>query len=403
VGVNSGQWAVGGGESAPGFAGGLNRGQHTGVRSAYIHVPFCRHRCGYCNFTLIAGRNDLIDPYLAALYKQLSWLGGAREVDTLFLGGGTPTHLRGEQLERLLATVRKWHPLADGGEFSVEANPADVDSEVIAILAKHGVTRISLGAQSFQSDKLRLLERDHEPGDIVQAVELARGGGLDVSLDLIFGVPGESLAAWQDDLRSALGLSPDHISTYGLTFEKGTAYWNRLQHGELTKIDEEIEREMYAAAIDQLSAAGFEHYEVSNFARPRKRCRHNEVYWAGGEYYAAGPGAARHVAGVRETNHRSVTKWLSCVVADEAPVAERECLPPEEKARELLVFGLRRMEGVGRKWFAARSGFPLDDLVEVPLREFVAAGLLADDGQRVKLTREGLFVSDSIWPELLGH
>ena len=372
-------------------------------RSAYIHVPFCRHRCGYCNFTLVAGRDDLIESFLVALEKELTWLGKARAVDMLFLGGGTPTHLRGEQLVRLFTTVLRWHPLARGCEFSVEANPADVDAETIAILSECGVTRISLGAQSFQAEKLRLLERDHGRDDIVRAVELARGRGLDVSLDLIFGAPGESLAGWQDDLRSAIELSADHISTYGLTFEKGTAFWNRLQHGELAQVDEEIEREMYAAAIDQLSAAAFEHYEVSNFAWQGKRCRHNEVYWAGGEYYAAGPGAARHVASVRESNHRSVTKWLNCVLAGEAPVAERECLPPDEKARELLVFGLRRMEGVDRKWFVAQSGFHLDELVGEPLRTLVSAGLLADDGRRVKLTREGLFVSDSIWPELLRH
>jgi len=370
-------------------------------RSAYIHVPFCRHRCGYCNFTLVAGRDDLIEPFLAALETELSWLGEPREVDTLFLGGGTPTHLRGKQLERLLTIVLRWHPLAKGSECSVEANPANVDSETVGILGGHGVTRISLGAQSFQLEKLKLLERDHGPDDIARATDLARGRGLDVSLDLIFGAPGETLAGWQNDLQMGPRLSPDHVSTYGLTLEKGTSFWNRLQHGELLKIDEEVERQMYEAAIDRLTAAGFEHYEVSNFARPAKRCRHNEVYWTGGEYYAAGPGAARHVGGVRETNHRSVTKWLDCVSGVRSPVAERESLPPEEKARELLVFGLRRLEGVDRHWFAARSGFELDDLVAPPIRKFVAAGLLSDDRQRVKLTREGLFVSDSIWPELL--
>src|SRR5262245_57443898 len=221
-------------------------------RSAYIHVPFCRHRCGYCNFTLVAGRDDLIESYLAALDTELSSLGQAREVDTLFLGGGTPTHFRGGQLVRLLTTVLKWHPLkpphlgplpggeGERAEFSVEANPTDVNSETIAILGEHGVTRISLGAQSFQPEKLRLLERDHGPDDIMRAVELARGRGLNVSLDLIFGAPGELLAGWQDDLKSAIELSPNHVSTYGLTFEKGTAFWNRLQHGELGKIEEEI-------------------------------------------------------------------------------------------------------------------------------------------------------------------
>lgn len=370
-------------------------------RSAYIHVPFCRHRCGYCNFTLVAGRDELVEPFLAALEKELSWLGEPREVDTLFFGGGTPTHLRGEQLRRLLTIVLHWHPLAAVAEFSVEANPADVDAETVAILADHGVTRISLGAQSFDAKKLRLLERDHQPDDIARAVEISRNRGLDVSLDLIFGTPGELFVGWQSDLDAAVRLAPDHVSTYGLTFEKGTSFWSRREHGELRQTDEEIEREMYAAAIDRLAAAGLEHYEVSNFAAPGKRCRHNEVYWTGGEYFAAGPGAARHIGGVRETNHRSVTKWLQCVQQGQSPVEERECLSAEDKARELLVFAMRRIEGVRRDWFKAKSGYEIDSLVGEQLRQFVAKGLLADDGQRVRLTREGLFVSDAMWPEFL--
>jgi oxygen-independent coproporphyrinogen III oxidase len=370
-------------------------------RSAYIHVPFCRHRCGYCNFALVTGRNDLIEPFLTALETELSWLEQPREVGTLFFGGGTPTHLRGKHLRRLLEIVLKWHPLATHPEFSVEANPADVDEETVAILADHGVTRISLGAQSFQAEKLRLLERDHQPGDIAQAVELVRGRGLDVSLDLIFGAPEETVAGWQDDLDAAIRLAPDHISTYGLTFEKGTAFWTRREQRELKQVDEELEREMYAAAIDRLTAVGFEHYEVSNFAKPDKRCRHNEIYWTGGEYFAAGPGAARHVGGVRETNHRSVTKWLQCIQNGQTPVAERECLNAEDKARELLVFALRRLEGVERDWFSGKTGYEIDALVGKPLARFIAGKLLDDDGKKVRLSREGLFVSDALWPALL--
>jgi oxygen-independent coproporphyrinogen III oxidase len=377
-------------------------------RSAYIHVPFCRHRCGYCNFTLIAGRDELIPRFLAALEKELSWLGEPREVETLFFGGGTPTHLRGDDLRRLLETALKWHPsvrTSEGNsfEFSVEANPADLDAETVAILADYGVNRISLGAQSFNPEKLKLLERDHRPGDITQAVGLARNRGLSVSLDLIFGAPGESPEHWQQDLTSAIALAPDHISTYGLTFEQGTSFWTRLEHGALAKIDEESEREMYSAAIDQITAAGFEHYEVSNFARPGKRCRHNENYWLGGEYFAAGPGAARHIGGVRETNHRSVLGWLHAIEADQSPVAEQENLPAGEKARELLVFALRRLEGITRDWFAAKTGLTVDALVGEPLQRFVDAGLMIDDGQRIRLSRDGLFVSDSLWPYFLGQ
>jgi oxygen-independent coproporphyrinogen-3 oxidase len=276
-----------------------------------------------------------------------------------------------------------------------------VDLETVAILAEHGVTRISLGGQSFDAQKLRLLERDHQPDDIARAVELVRERGLAVSLDLIFGAPGETLAGWQRDLETAISLAPEHISTYGLTFEKGTQYWARRERGELNQLDEEIEREMYAAAIDHLIAAEFEHYEVSNFAKSGKRCRHNEVYWTGGEYFAAGPGAARHIGGARETNHRSVTKWLQCIQSGQSPVAERECLNVEDKARELLVFALRRLDGVERDWFFGKSGFEIDVLVGEPLRRATSAGLLEDDGRRIRLTREGLFVSDALWPTFL--
>ncbi|MBW8884077.1 MAG: radical SAM family heme chaperone HemW, partial [Planctomycetia bacterium] len=288
-------------------------------RAAYIHVPFCRHRCGYCNFTLVAGRGDLIADFLEALERELSGLGQSHQVDTLFFGGGTPTHLSSEELQRLFSIVRRWVPLASEGEFSVEANPIDLDEAKSLILADAGVTRLSLGAQSFHDWKLRLLERDHDAAAIRAAAEFARRFATSLSLDLIFGAPGESLADWKKDFHAAIDLLPNHISTYGLTFEKGTSFWSRLTHGELSRIDEETERQMYEAAIDTLTAAGFEHYEVSNFARPGHRCRHNENYWLGGQYFAAGPGAARFVGGVRQTNHRSTTTYMARVLSGQSP------------------------------------------------------------------------------------
>ncbi len=291
-------------------------------RSAYIHVPFCARRCGYCNFTLVAGRDDLVEPYLAAIERELSWLGTPREVETLFFGGGTPTQLHGDHLRRLFETVLAGHPLAAGCEFSVEANPADMSDDSAAILAEYGITRVSLGAQSFNDAKLRALERDHIAADIARAVETLRRHPFDLSLDLIFAAPGETLDDWRNDLAAAIALAPNHISTYGLTFERGTTFWNRRSHGALQQADEEMERAMYETAIDTLTAAGFEHYEVSNFARPGHRCRHNERYWLGEEYFAAGPGAARYVGGVRSTNHRSTTTYIDRVLRGDSPVAE---------------------------------------------------------------------------------
>jgi oxygen-independent coproporphyrinogen-3 oxidase len=373
----------------------------TNPRSAYIHVPFCRHRCGYCNFTLVAGRDDLIGDYLRAIELEISRLKTAREVGTLFFGGGTPTHLPLAELEKLLRLTRRWFPLAIGGEFSIEANPADLDDEKLALLIEYGVNRISLGGQSFNAHKLAVLERDHDDGVLTRAVQASRRYVRSVSLDLIFGTPGETLSGWQSDLGAALALRPQHVSTYGLTFERGTGYWSRLLAGELKQLDEESERAMYALAIDTLTAAGYQHYEVSNFALPGHSCRHNEAYWAGESYYAAGPGAARYVEGRREMNHRSTTTYLKRVLAGESPVVESETLPPEDRARELLVFGLRRIAGVEREEFAIRSGYRIDELVGPQLADMVAHGLMIDDGRRVMLSREGLFVSDAIWPRFL--
>lgn len=370
-------------------------------RSAYIHVPFCRHRCGYCNFTLVAGRDDLIADYLRAIEIELSWLQTPREVDTLFFGGGTPTHLPVADLDKLLRLARRWFPLAIGGEFSIEANPADLDDEKLALLLEYGVNRISLGGQSFDAQKLALLERDHCASGLACAMQLSRRYVRSISLDLIFGTPGETLAVWERDLAAAIELRPQHVSTYGLTFERGTNYWSRLLAGDLKRLDEESERAMYALAIETLAAAGYQHYEVSNFAQPGHACRHNEAYWAGEGYYAAGPGAARYVDGRREMNHRSTTTYLKRVLAGESPVAESETLPPEDRARELLVFGLRRIAGVEREGFAKRSGYGIDELVGTQLAEMIAHGLMVDDGRRVALSREGLFVSDAIWPRFL--
>ena len=379
----------------------MRRHSENQPRAAYVHVPFCRHRCGYCNFTVVADRDDLIAAYIQALGTELGRLQRPRQVDTLFLGGGTPTHLSTPQLQTLISEVLHWLPLSPGAEFSVEANPEDLDQTKMEMLAALGVTRLSLGAQSFASRKLALLERDHESDTMAFCVQSAQRHFRSVSLDLIFGTPGETLEEWRLDLERALTLSPNHVSTYGLTFEKGTSFWSRRQRGELRQIDEELERGMYDAAIDELTAAGYEHYEVSNFAQPDHRCRHNEVYWTGREYFAFGPGAARFVDGCREVNHRSTSAYLKRIRDGKSPVAEREMLGAEQYARECLVFGLRRLEGVDSGEFFAATGWTVDSLVGDPLRRFVEMGLLEQEDGRVRLTRKGLMISDSLWPEML--
>ncbi|MCI0702068.1 MAG: coproporphyrinogen III oxidase family protein, partial [Planctomycetia bacterium] len=300
-------------------------------RTAYIHVPFCAHHCGYCDFAVIAGHDHLIDLYIEALAAELATLGTPRLVESLFIGGGTPTHLSAEQLGRLLETIRKWlvlgrcrepsgtqseprpsgsvlssslpdgrgskrSPPRQGGtteEFTIEANPDGLTEEKAAVLAAFGVNRVSIGVQSFRAETLSALERRHTSEQIPRAVEAVRKHIPAISLDLIFGAPGSTLPGWANDLNAALALAPEHVSTYGLTYEKGTPLWKQRHRGLILPLAEDDELAMYEHAMDRLAEAGFEHYEISNFARPGFRCKHNERYWANEAYYGFGVGAAR--------------------------------------------------------------------------------------------------------------
>jgi len=370
-------------------------------QSAYVHVPFCRHRCGYCNFTVVAGRDDLIEDYLSAIEIELSWLEQPRPVNTLFLGGGTPTHLTLEQLNRFLDTVLRWFSLNDGAEFSIEANPEDLNLEKVQVLVEFGVNRVSLGVQSFNDQKLKTLERSHTAADIARCLQLLRPKIQSVSLDLIFGSPEESIAAWRNDLSLALALEPDHVSTYGLTYELGTRFYARQLKSELQSPSEERERAMYELAIETLQQAGFEHYEVSNFARPNHRCRHNENYWLCGEYFGIGPGASSYVVNERRANHRSTTSYLKAILNGKSPVTECDQLDKKETAHERLVFGLRRLTGIDTEQFLDSTGYRVEDLVGENLTWLSEKGFLEMVGQNIRLTRKGLLVSDSIWPYLL--
>src|SRR3954447_4234975 len=225
-------------------------------RAAYVHIPFCAHKCGYCDFASLAGVDHLADRYLAALEREMAMMGAPQEVETIFIGGGTPTRLDAGQLRRLLAMVGRWFPLAAGGEWTVEANPGTLDEEKVDVLASGGVNRVSLGAQSFQPDLLRALERNHAPEEVERALDLVRPRFGRWSFDLIFGVPGSTPALWEADLETALGLGPAHLSCYGLVYEKGTALWKQERAGLVRPVDEDSERAMYEHTIDRLAAEG---------------------------------------------------------------------------------------------------------------------------------------------------
>jgi putative oxygen-independent coproporphyrinogen III oxidase len=371
-------------------------------RAVYVHIPFCAHKCGYCDFASLAGVDHLADRYLAALEREMAMQGSPREVDTIFIGGGTPTRLDARGLGRLVAMVHRWFPLASGGEWTVEANPGTLDEAKADVLALGGVNRVSLGAQSFQPALLRALERNHAPDEVARALEWVRPRFPRWSLDLIFGVPGSTVAHWTADLEAALQLGPAHLSCYGLVYEKGTALWKLWQAGQVHAVDEESERAMYAHTIDRLGLAGLAMYEISNFARPGHESRHNQVYWVNDAYFGVGVGAARYIRGVRSINTRDLSTYLRRIEADEPATGPTEALKPEPRARETAVLMLRRTRsGIERDDFVRRTGFVLDALAGPVLERAAARGLLEDDGRRVRFTREGLFLADSVLCDLL--
>jgi oxygen-independent coproporphyrinogen-3 oxidase len=408
----------------------------TDPRTAYLHVPFCAHQCGYCDFAVTAGQDHLIELYLDALAAELATLGEPRPVETLFIGGGTPTYLNPDQLRRLLESIRRWLPLesgkpssvgwasqnldppvvsARGGprrldppdktpaspEFSIESTPDSLTDEKVALLAALGVNRVSVGVQSFRAESLAALDRRHTPDEIPRAVESVRKHIAALSLDLIFGAPGSTLQTWAADLDAALGFRPEHISTYGLTYEKGTPLWKQRDRGQVAPVGEDAELAMYEHAIDALTADGFEHYEISNFARPGFRCRHNERYWANEAYYGFGVGAARYVGGRRELNVRDTKLYIRKVLAGESPTFQSECLGPRDRAFETIATQLRRIDGIDRVRFREQTSFDLDALIGDRLRGLVGGGLLTDDGTQVQLTRRGKCVADGIISDIM--
>lgn len=370
-------------------------------RHAYVHVPFCRHRCGYCDFTLVAGRDDLIERYFAALARELQRVGHPLDLATLYVGGGTPSHLGPAGLRRLFdALAAKFVPARDA-EVTVEANPLDVTPEFVAAARGCGVTRVSLGGQSLNAATLRALDRDHGPADVMAAAARLLAAGLVVNLDLMTAAPGQTLADVEADLATVAALGVQHVSVYCLTWEKGTAFDSARLRGDLRPAEESIEGAMFETAIDRLEAAGYGHYEVSNFAQPGFRCRHNEAYWDCRPWEAVGPGAARFDGRTRTTNHRSTTTWMTKVLAGEDASGDVDAMTAEQAARERVVVGLRRRDGVDRDAFHAASGVALDAVAGPAIARWVATGLATDDGRHVRLTRSGLLVSDALWADVL--
>jgi oxygen-independent coproporphyrinogen-3 oxidase len=366
--------------------------------AAYVHVPFCAHHCGYCDFAVAAGQDYLAELYLDAL--QMEMAGEPAPATTIFIGGGTPTHLNPAQLRRLLSIIRKRFP-NPVEEFSIESTPESITEAKLEVLREFGLTRLSMGVQSFRDSTLNALDRRHSAKEAYAALEMAARFGLECSLDMMFAAPGQTLDDWLNDLEAAIRAGTGHISTYGLTYEKGTPLWKRRKSGAVEEVGEEIELQMYEASIDALTAAGFEHYEISNYAKPGKRCRHNENYWANNAYYGFGVGAARYLNGVRSTNTRDTRLYIRKILAGEPATFQTEELDPFDRACETLAVQLRRAEGIQFEHFAKQTGHDARDLAGDEIDNLARLGLLEADTASMRLTRLGKCLGDEVVARLM--
>ena len=362
----------------------------------YVHLPFCPYICPYCDFAKWAFTPDAARAYLRALEAEID-RAPLVAATTLFFGGGTPNTYEPHEIAALIARLRARFGLRDDAEVSVEINPDLGLCERLDGLCEAGVNRLSIGVQSFDARELRTLGRRHSADDVGVVVERARAAGFaNISIDLMFGVPGQTDETWAASLDRAFALGITHVSTYGLTIEDGTPYarWYEREPGAF--FDDEREARLYQIAIDRAAAAGFEHYEISNFARPGQRCGHNENYWRNGSYLGLGVGAASYRAGVRSTNTRELEAYVAAAAAGSAIPGESEELTGDERTGEATMLALRTLEGVNVRDFSER--YSVDFLAHYApvIAELRDAGLLAADGERVWLTARGRFLANDV-------
>jgi oxygen-independent coproporphyrinogen III oxidase len=371
----------------------------------YVHVPWCRHVCPYCDFNVHATSSPPEAADVPALVTELAthvadpaWAG--RPAATVYLGGGTPSLLSPAAIATLLDAVRARCGLVDGAEVTLEANPGTLDRARLDGYRAAGVTRLSLGTQSFRAGVLRTLGRDHAPGDTATAVADARAAGFaDVSVDLIYAVPGQTLDAWTADLDAAVALAPEHVSTYSLTYEEGTPFHRWRATGRVTAVDDDVESAMADAAAERLADAGFARYEISSWARPGHASRHNTSYWDGTDFLGLGAGAHSYCAtpfpGRRWTNVRHPEHWRTAVETHGTAVAGVEPLSVDVARGELVFTGLRRIAGVDLAAFAARFGVALDAAFP-HVAGLERDGLVERAGGRLRLTPRGLRFADTV-------
>jgi oxygen-independent coproporphyrinogen III oxidase len=361
------------------------------IRHLYVHVPFCARICPYCSFFKSRASGGKFNDYVQALLAEASAWRGRAAPETVFIGGGTPTVLRTEHLVRLLRGLREIFDWSGVRECTVEMNPATVSASKAAALVAQGVTRASMGVQSWDPHLLRVLGRNHTPATATHSFHILRAAGFrNINLDLIFGIPGQSAALWRGSLSTSLNLNPDHISAYSLTYEEDTEFFHRVAGGNMVP-DPNLDADLFTLTHDILEQAGFEAYETSNFCKPGRACAHNLAVWNGADYLGLGPSAVSTVRGMRFSNVCDTDAYLAAISTRGDAVADRQEIGPEERKIERLALGLRTSSGVARETAANTAS----------LRHLVNAGLVGERQERIVLTRRGRPLADEIALALL--
>jgi oxygen-independent coproporphyrinogen III oxidase len=374
--------------------------------SLYVHIPFCPYKCTYCDFVTHVGSHKLVQPYIDAVCREIDQLehwAGVRELRTVFLGGGTPGMLSPAQIHQILASADRSLGIVDGGEISLEANPDAVDGAKLAGFRAAGVNRLSFGVQSFDRDELKVLGRGHSPEQVSEVMALARGAGFDnISLDLIYGSPGQTRDSWRRTLDSAMNLQPDHVSMYSLIVEPGTAFGRLKKLGRLRVPDDDKVADMYDMGCEVMRDHRFVHYEVANWSHPGRDCRHNLAYWHNEQFFAVGVGAHDYLVPYRSARLRTVRHYIEAVRRGDSVIERREHVGPEDERFETAIMGLRLLqEGLSRRAYRARFAEDFDHRYGSVVRELVDLGFVDDDGDAVRLRESMVVLANEAWERFL--
>ncbi|MBO1306731.1 oxygen-independent coproporphyrinogen III oxidase [Enterococcus sp. 669A] len=372
--------------------------------SAYIHIPFCEHICYYCDFNKVFIEGQPVDEYIEALLKEAQLLHQqypAASSKTLYVGGGTPTSLSAPQLDRLLSGLRNTLPFTEG-EFTVEANPGDLTAEKLDVMKTYGVNRLSMGVQTFDNRLLKKIGRKHTAEDVYQTIALLEEKDFsNVSIDLIYALPGQSLESFRDTVKRALELDLPHYSLYSLILENKTMFMNWVRRGKLELPDQEVEAQMFLETIEAMEKAGRHQYEVSNFAKPGFESQHNLVYWNNENYYGIGAGASGYLGNLRYKNHGPIQHYLKPLKENKLPMIEEELLTRKAQIEEEMFLGLRKLSGVNKEKFKQKFNCSLADIYQEKIDVLVAEGLLKETAEALMLTQNGLFRGNDVFEQFL--